>query len=346
MDSNFARHVSAGGDSIIQNNTLNVFTITDGSPVITNNNIETIYGSGNSPMISNNTLGSIGHYIHDSNGNPEYTYLNVNSVSISNNVITKGVYVIANFDATISSNEITGFSDEYTFITTKRYTTFGIILKGDGHIIGNTITGCASGISGGTVIEENLLLNTIDHGITVLDRGNVVVRNNNITNSKVGICCDDCETLTIENNFVCNQSFRGLSVHSPATIQNNTIRRTEEAINLYNCPSATARYNNLESYSNNSIVLGGTSGNINTINNWWGTTDTQTINSTIYDNKYEFDIGKVTFVPILNEPNPQATPTSEPIIPELLTWFAIPLIVVLAVVVVFFRKKLRNKPAT
>jgi len=52
--------------------------------------------------------------------------------------------------------------------------------------------------------------------------------------------------------------------------------------------------------------------------NWWGTTNTQAINQSIYDFKDDFNLGTVNFVPFLTAPNPQApvflapAPTSTP----------------------------------
>ncbi len=45
---------------------------------------------------------------------------------------------------------------------------------------------------------------------------------------------------------------------------------------------------------------------INATYNWWGTTDVQAINQTIYDFKNDFNLGNVTFIPFLNAPNPAA----------------------------------------
>jgi hypothetical protein len=59
------------------------------------------------------------------------------------------------------------------------------------------------------------------------------------------------------------------------------------------------------------------SNNVNATYNWWGTTDQQAINQTIYDSKDNFNLGTVDFVPFLTIPNPEAptytpTPTQSP----------------------------------
>jgi len=49
--------------------------------------------------------------------------------------------------------------------------------------------------------------------------------------------------------------------------------------------------------------------------NWWGTTDIETINQSIFDVKNDFNLGTVNFIPFLTEPNPQAMPDSDAVIP-------------------------------
>ena len=56
---------------------------------------------------------------------------------------------------------------------------------------------------------------------------------------------------------------------------------------------------------------------INVANNWWGTTDTTTIEEKIYDYHDDFNLGEATYTPILTEPNPQAIPDPNAPIPVL-----------------------------
>jgi hypothetical protein len=73
--------------------------------------------------------------------------------------------------------------------------------------------------------------------------------------------------------------------------------------------SPTIIYNNIHNNSEYNIQLDEETGNhINASYNWWGTTDISAINQKIYDFKYDFNLGTVSFIPFLTEPNPQATP--------------------------------------
>jgi hypothetical protein len=72
--------------------------------------------------------------------------------------------------------------------------------------------------------------------------------------------------------------------------------------------------NNIYANTNYNIYLA-VSNNVNATNNWWGTTDTQSINQTIYDSKNDFNLGTVNFIPFLTEPNPAAVPTQLPVTP-------------------------------
>src|SRR5690606_23329373 len=49
---------------------------------------------------------------------------------------------------------------------------------------------------------------------------------------------------------------------------------------------------------------------LDTSNNWWGTTDEQAIERTIYDNTYDQILGKFNIIPYLTEANSEAYPSS------------------------------------
>jgi hypothetical protein len=121
----------------------------------------------------------------------------------------------------------------------------------------------------------------------------------------------------IEDNLIINNN-QGiyLSSYSLLKIRNNTIANNGIGINLEFAGLTTIVYNNIQNNSQNSIYLRRGSFNVNATYNWWGTTNSQLINLTIYDSKNDFNLETVNFTPFLTEPNPNApaipSPTSTP----------------------------------
>jgi hypothetical protein len=185
-----------------------------------------------------------------------------------------------------------------------------------------------------TIVGNFIIHNS--NGIKCYNSGaNMVIRNNTITNNGRGITGTGYSL--IERNLIANNSV-GLDLTSEVTVQNNTITNIYNvAIRLTSCSSATIKYNNIENYGENSIYLVDTFGDVDVTNNWWGTTNTQTINLTIHDYKYDLDLGSVDFIPFLNEPNSEATSS---IIPEFPSWVILPLFLVAVFGVVVVRKRL------
>jgi hypothetical protein len=107
--------------------------------------------------------------------------------------------------------------------------------------------------------------------------------------------------VTIQNNLITNNS-KGISV----TDLSVTVQVAHFKSTIVN--------NNILNNSNYNFYLAATPISITAANNWWGTTDQQTISQTIHDYKNDFNVGNVTFVPFLTSPNSQA-PSSNIILP-------------------------------
>jgi hypothetical protein len=105
----------------------------------------------------------------------------------------------------------------------------------------------------------------------------------------------------------------GIDSTLPVTVENNTIKNNN--VGIATSAPLSFIHNNIE--GNIQSVYLASSNNLDATSNWWGTTDTQAINQTIQDNKSDANLGTVTFVPFLTKPNPEASPTSTPEIPEL-----------------------------
>ena len=232
---------------------------------------------------------------------------------ISNNTVVGGIGVYAG-SALIANNTV---SQQYHYflgyggaIVAQRYdrNNNAGFYEGTGNalILGNTIYDCSYGIN----LNETGRL----HG-------------------------DHNAVITIQRNLICNTTL-GIDSTLPVTIENNTIKNN--AVGIATSAPLSIIYNNIE--GNNQSIYLASSNNLNATNNWWGTTDTPAINQTIHDNKNDANLGTVTFVPFLTEPNPEVCPASTPGIPELpLSLTLALLITVTLAVAVGFKRKAHSK---
>ncbi len=169
----------------------------------------------------------------------------------------------------------------------------GIACDGYGSIFNNIIYGCQTGISLYTmrVFGGNLPCYA-------------TVENNIVTGNSYGIGI----SLTDVNG--------GLGQQYCPTILNNTVSGNSVGIYLNGfgyTATPIIKYNNLLSSSNYSFDLQ-ESNNADLSNNWWGTTNQQAINQSIYDFKNDFNLGVVTFTPFLTAFNPEAPSVINPIV--------------------------------
>ncbi|MCW4006387.1 MAG: hypothetical protein NWF04_07325 [Candidatus Bathyarchaeota archaeon] len=151
----------------------------------------------------------------------------------------------------------------------------GISVSGPLSLFNNTITDCWDGIVGGSVVLE----------------GNKIT--NNVYGTKIGS----------QSTFLCNEiSNNKYGIFGGGgSIKNNTISNNVVGIQAPDA-SSVIMYNNFYDNNDSSICLG-SGEDLAAAYNWWGTTDIQAINQTIYDFKNDFTLGTVDFVPFSEEPN-------------------------------------------
>jgi parallel beta-helix repeat protein len=187
-------------------------------------------------------------------------------------------------------------------------------------------TGSIIRVQGGspTIVNNTLSGGGYDWGIELANYQNqqetAVVTDNTITGTyNYGGILIRGGSPVVERNFV-NAGGVGISIYGDSNpiIENNTVIMSNIGLNIYSdstgSPSPTIAYNNFEQNSQYNIYLGQqntygtTAPNINASNNWWGTTDLPTINATIFDHKDNFNLGTVTFTPVLDSPNQVTSP--------------------------------------
>jgi hypothetical protein len=232
----------------------------------------------------------------------ENAIINMTSISVSSSV------ELANSTFLGQSLEISGGSP----LITDNVIGNGISITGGSPIILNnaihfSVTCGGSGEPGTengstTFIEDNVISGVPPQypGISLggYSLGNLIIERNLIS---TGIYTgnDGIENAMVENGTV--------------SIINNTI--INNAVGIYILTGYPGPISDNNIYDNTLNIKLGESNTIDCTNNWWGTTDQQAINQTIYDFKDDFTMGTVNFVPFLTTPNSEAMPNSNLPIP-------------------------------
>ena len=280
--------LSVGGSATISYNSIDSISIS-GSPLISNNEITGDFTiAGGSPTITANILDGRpwarrGEPVFS--GNKISDGINCDSaggqVTITNNELSSsGNYAIISvigIHADISGNKIIGTNNSPTGISV------GGILS-SATITQNQIYGCATGISLSQTIAQ--------------------VTKNVITDNDIGLKVIFGPPMTIATPPYSN--------NASAVIEENTI--ANNSIGIQYTPyelTSTVTNNNIQDNSQYNFKLQYPT-NVSIPNNWWGTTDASKINQTIFDSKNDFNIGKVNFIPFLNEPVTITNQTSTP----------------------------------
>lgn len=183
------------------------------------------------------------------------------------------------------------------------------------NISNNNITGAINVDGGIPQISNNTIQN---QGIYLgLHSKNSTISNNIISGCSTGIATllDHYSSSIIQGNLIINNT-KGIHLGSWFTesghpiVQNNTITNNENGISLGSLGdqfSPIIKFNNIfDNINYNMIVDSEFPLNTNATYNWWGTTDTEAINQSIYDFNDDFNLGTVDFDPFLTELNPEA----------------------------------------
>lgn len=272
----------------ITRSSLNEIYISEGSPPVSYNTITgKITVAGGSPTISNNDItNATPGSLTVGDGAPTISRNTINSriivksgsPVISNNKIADGIHADSRYgQITINNNEITVRNP---FIV--------IYVQGiHAEISNNKITGNNNG------------------GINVFGSlSSASLSDNTISGCTSGISVNAGSTTTILRNLIFSNKI-GISFEGNVTVRDNTITANSIGIQCNPSQSSTITNNNIQ--DNSQYNLRSESANdVIATNNWWGTTDSSAINQTIFDNKYDFNLGKVVFVPFLTEANPEA----------------------------------------
>ena len=243
---------------------------------------------------------------------------NENSIgSTFENVIINSVRMALGSSSIIDHCTVIGFVAGQSTIISNNLVTGVLFAGGNSQVLNNTIKGGIQAEYESPIISNNVISGGgRGNGIWFYLSDNITISGNTITDCEQAIFAQGGNGI-IDRNFIAdNTDGITISYGATVTLQKNTIEKNRVGIQVGSDVRPVVIYNNL--LDNSYDIYLGSSVNINVANNWWGTTDTQAINQTIFDNKNDFNLGTVTFVPFLTTPNTEApaippqspTPTS------------------------------------
>lgn len=298
---------SASSGSIFENTVTNSLQ-TSATVKITKNTFNTLSAGGssivtNTEVIETCTLSDSAQLISN-NINARIVVKRGGSVEISNNRLNDGVHCdMGGGHVTITNNEIRN-RNAYPLI---------LVAGADADISSNRIVGdkTANGIT---------ISGSYHSGIQT----NAKIIENQISNCKTAVslsyCWAEVKRNTIYNSELGIEIAIGSSFQIPAPgsnpvdIEQNTVAKNVVGVQFE--PKgliATISNNNIQDNTDYNFRLIG-SEDVTVANNWWGTTSKAQITQKIYDEGFDFNLGKVNFDPISNYPVAQAPaiPTGTP----------------------------------
>jgi hypothetical protein len=172
------------------------------------------------------------------------------------------------------------------------------IINSSPKISNNTLRSRISLFNSSSPILNNYFLKGTNDGLVAYD-SNATITGNVFTKLYQAIYVGSSQSYStplIEKNYITENQYGILlptsTIFSP-TIRNNTIANNQLGIGIYGngIPQAAINYNNIYANEQYNIRLTDIQTNIDAAQNWWGTTDPQTISQTILDFKKDFNLG-------------------------------------------------------
>jgi parallel beta-helix repeat protein len=157
-------------------------------------------------------------------------------------------------------------------------------------------------IAGPIIISNNLFTDCGHEGVDTYQDQNLTIKYNLFIENVVGVVANG-STVTIEANTFRN-NHRGINPvngGNPTIVGNEITQNTFAGIWIWEGSSASLTGNNIYDNAMN-VGLGRSNQNLNAENNWWGVTDSSTIEKLVQDGKDESGLGIVNFEPYAMEP--------------------------------------------
>jgi hypothetical protein len=275
---------------------------------------------GNNEMTVNGTLSAIGtptnpitiNWTSYGSGNDMMTHVITFNPSSSGSILQ---YTNLN-SVTIQINGASPTIDHSNFFCRATFFVPAINTQGGSAIVSNNVFwDFRTGL--GLMLDTSVVSNNIFIRSRIAVSSNSTITGNTISavSEFPGVDAANNDNSTLAGNLIVNCVSSGSGTPSAygialtnrvnTIVENNTIYGNSAGIGIRsNSTNALIQHNNI--YGNLYNIYLASGSDLVTNNNWWGTTDTQAINQTMYDYKNDYNRGNVSFVPFLIAPNIQA----------------------------------------
>ncbi|KPL07001.1 hypothetical protein AMJ86_06285 [bacterium SM23_57] len=151
---------------------------------------------------------------------------------------------------------------------------------------------------------RNTEITGFQHGIRLHGCGcPIIIEENTIVGCEIGVICDTQDSVAILDNEFRGNEIGVLVIQGEPAVLNNTFEKHYEAIRVEGVATPTAHFNNF--ITNDKGAWTQLSPNdVDASQNWWGTTDEDSVANLIFDQLDDSTLGLVQFDPILTSPSP------------------------------------------
>ncbi len=173
----------------------------------------------------------------------------------------------------------------------------GISVGNSANVLTNTVRRGGITASDGSLVQHNDVEGaTAGWGISA--NGTITLTHNRVVGNVNGV---NTNNGLVQSNLIANNVGIGLQVGAATALSNTLTGNGGNGLVIASGTPAISG-NNLEGNHGVYDFVNNTANVISTISNWWGTTDSAAIDARVYDFLDDFNLGQVTYVPVLTGP--------------------------------------------
>ena len=267
QDSTLAGGLTVSGGGQIWRNTVTSGGVSlSGQATVRENTVSGGISAGSNSLVQGNAAGGT---------------INASGAStVRNNTVSSGGVSVGS-GSTVQENQMTGGNLSAGALST---------------VITNTVRSGGIAVGNGSLAQSNDVERATGWGISA--SGNVTLTHNRVVGNASGV---NASSGLVQGNLIANSNGVGLQVGT-ATVVSNTLTGNKGNTLVIASGTPTITANNLELNTGTYDLVNNTANPISATLNWWGATDNGTIDTRVYDYFDDFNLGRLTYTPVLTGP--------------------------------------------